>query len=88
MYVIVGPSEEGLGSIFPSLAAALLLGLSFRFVEFRFCFMKSLGKVGVRVKGVGGEVGVWDTRDASGGRRSRREVIGGEMQKARYPWSL
>ncbi|ASN21648.1 hypothetical protein CGK93_19715 [Arthrobacter sp. YN] len=57
MYVIVGPSEEGLGSIFACLAAALVFGFSFRFVEFRFCFMKSLGKVGVGVKGVGGEVG-------------------------------
>ena len=26
--------------------------------------MKSLGKVGVGVKGVGGEVGVWDTSEA------------------------
>ena len=45
------------------LAAAVVLGFRFRLVEFIFCFMKSLGKVGVRVKGVGGAVGVWDTRN-------------------------
>lgn len=44
------------------LDVGLVLGFSFRFVEFRFCFMKSLGKVGVGVKGEGGAVWVWDTK--------------------------
>ena len=44
------------------LAAALVSGFSFRFVEFRFCFMKSLGKAEVGVKGALGEVGVWETK--------------------------
>lgn len=51
----------------------VLLDFSFRFVEFRFCFMKSLGKVGVGVKGEGGEVRVWDTK--SGTARGLRHIV-------------
>ena len=53
VYVIVGPSGEGLDP--HSLASR---SFRFRFVEFRFCFMKSLGKGGPGSQGVS-ECGVW-----------------------------
>src|SRR5689334_10669915 len=42
VYVIVGPSKEGFDPSSPASPAFY----RFRFVEFRFCFMKSVGKEG------------------------------------------
>jgi len=68
VYVIVGVLP---GRAWDLSSVGFCFLASFRFVEFRFCFMKSLGKVGVGVKGVlvkfvGGQSGQWVNRTPDG----------------------